>query len=146
MMNIKNYVMNNLITLIMFKYTTVIIWCAYSMPITALVILTKYSQNLDKCDVDFRGWMVSFILLMFMLITFTLMERCIDDKRFCAKSAGVIMLTLWIIGVILLANSIKTGICKDVSIYVYNFMLFIFFFPIVEFVVFIIFIIITPNQ
>ncbi len=115
---------------------TAIIWGLYILPIIALIISVGFTADLHKCDVDFSGWMFLFIITTYFFITLTLMERYIGDDRPIAKCSGI----LWVAAYILLANSDKTGICRSVSIYVYN---FIVFSPIILFILFLIVFIVT---
>ncbi len=121
---------NSTIVSFLTRWATVIIWCSYIVPIIALLIYTESKANLEKCDVDFNGWMFAFITTTFTFITITLMERCNENTRFIFKCSIVAYFILWITACILFSNSNKTGICKNVSFHTYNFIFYIIFTPV----------------
>ena len=123
-------VKNSSIVSFLTRWATVIIWCSYILPVTALLIYTETEANLHKCDVNFNGWMFAFITTTFTFITITLMERCNGYTRFVAKCGIVAFLILWITACILFDKSNETGVCKLVSSHTYNFIFYFIFTPI----------------
>nr|QBK93239.1 MAG: hypothetical protein LCPAC403_03730 [Pithovirus LCPAC403] len=121
---------NNPVVLLLSRWATVIILCLYTLPVIALLIYIEPEANLDKCDVDFNGWMFAFIIMTFTFITITLVERYIEDTRFVAKAGIISFLILWIIACMLFSKSNKTGICKSVSFHTYNFIFYIISIPV----------------
>nr|QBK93980.1 MAG: hypothetical protein LCPAC406_02940 [Pithovirus LCPAC406] len=101
----------------------------FAIPISATIIYIAFSEDLDECDVDFKTWLLSFIILTFITITGTLIEKKFgdDDKSPCAKCSGCIGLGLWIAACVLFAKSVKTGVCEEVSVHVYKYVLSIVF-------------------
>nr|QBK92466.1 MAG: hypothetical protein LCPAC401_01040 [Pithovirus LCPAC401] len=101
----------------------------FVIPISATIIYISFSGDLDECDVDFKTWLLSFIILTFITITGTLIEKKFggDDKSPCAKCSSCIGLSLWIAACVLFAKSVETGVCEKVSIHVYKYVLSIVF-------------------
>ncbi len=113
---------NRPIVLFLTRWTTIIIWCSYILPITALIIYVGYAKNLDKCDVDFNSWMLVFILTTFTFITIILIERSNEDTRFVTKTGIVSFLILWIIACILFSTLIRQVYAKmSLSKYITSF-------------------------
>ncbi len=131
---------NNIVTFIR-KYigeelmVIIVIICLvilFAMPIAATVIYFKFSGDLDKCDVDFKTWMLTFIILEFVFIPCTIIAKfCCDKKKydFIVLWSGLGMIALWITACVFLAKANKTHICKEVSLHVYNFVISVVFIP-----------------
>ncbi len=76
--------------------TIIFLVILFAIPISGTIIYIAFSGDLDECDVDFKTWLLSFIILTFITITGTLVEKRLggDDKSPCAKCSGCIALSL----------------------------------------------------
>ncbi len=104
----------------------IVLVCSSAMLIAAIIIYIGFRGDLDKCDVDFKEWMLSFIIIGFILVTGAIIERCRnDDKHYYIMvwCSVLPVIVLWVFSILLLLNSVKTGVCKKVSPHVYNFVL-----------------------
>ncbi len=104
--------------------------CAW--PITAIFILSKYTNDVDKCDINIKLWTIVFTSTLSVLQTTTVLERLLMNTRYSTILWLGSILCLWISACILYANANKTHICEKVVPDLYNFMVaFVLAVPIV---------------
>ncbi len=101
----------------------IVLVCLLAMPIAATIIYIRFRGDLDKC-VGFEGWMLSFIIIGFITIVGTIIERYRNDNKHCyimpccsLVSIGI----LWSLACVLLLDSNNADVCSKVSPHVYNF-------------------------
>ncbi len=105
-----------------------------TVPIAATIIYIEFRGDLHKCCVGCERWMLSFIIIGFILIASAITEKYRNSDN--NKQIYIIPLfsiapivILWTVALILLIGPNSADVCRKTSPYVFIFMPLVFLIP-----------------
>ena len=103
-----------------FAKSYIFLICLFIIPIVATIIYIGFRGDLDKCYIGYKRWMLSIIIMGFILIVGTIVEKYHNSNNnkhtyiilCCSITSAVI---LCIVAFVLIAGADNENTCRKAS-------------------------------